>query len=162
MCAAQGGASWAAFSETSLINPHTPLNPPSHPTHPHKTPRSEREKFFGLLGFSLVVAFFLSSIGAVLFYALALGVAAVALHGAMRVPDDLFLDETVPEVRALLAAWWVCEGKAGVLDMQGQAGREEVGCSKESARPDGTTHRFWRTIPVHPSGHACPAQRATP
>lgn len=53
----------------------------------------EREKFFGLLGISLVVAFFLSSIGAVLFYALALGAVCVAAHGAFRVPDDLFLDE---------------------------------------------------------------------
>lgn len=53
----------------------------------------EREKFFGLLGFSLVVAFFLSSIGEVLFYALGLSILCIIAHGAFRVPDDLFLDE---------------------------------------------------------------------
>ncbi len=39
------------------------------------------------------------SIGTVLFYALGISLVAVGIHGAMRVPDDLFLDE--PEVCVL-------------------------------------------------------------
>lgn len=53
----------------------------------------DREKALSLAGISLFVAFFLSSIGSILFYALAIGCASVAAHGAFRVPDDLFLDE---------------------------------------------------------------------
>ena len=43
------------------------------------------------------VHWFFHSIGTVLFYALGISLVAVGIHGAMRVPDDLFLDE--PEVR---------------------------------------------------------------
>jgi len=42
---------------------------------------------------SVIVIFFLSSVGSVLFMGLGLGIAGVAAHGAMRVPDDLFLDD---------------------------------------------------------------------
>lgn len=39
---------------------------------------------------------FLTSVGSVLISALMLGVAVVCLHGAFRVPEDLFLDEQEP------------------------------------------------------------------
>lgn len=54
---------------------------------------SDREKLMGMSALSLVIIFFLSSIGSVIFMGLGLGCAGVAAHGAMRVPDDLFLDE---------------------------------------------------------------------
>lgn len=57
---------------------------------------SDREKFLALSGGSLVVIFLLTSVGSTLFYALGLSALLVGLHAAMRVPDDLFLDE-VPE-----------------------------------------------------------------
>jgi PRA1 family protein 1 len=57
---------------------------------------SEREKFLALSGGSLVVVFFLTSVGSTLFYALGLSMIVVGLHAAMRAPDDLFLDE-VPQ-----------------------------------------------------------------
>ncbi|ESW11493.1 hypothetical protein PHAVU_008G034800 [Phaseolus vulgaris] len=40
-----------------------------------------------------VFVVFLTSVGSVLISALMLGVAAICLHGAFRVPEDLFLDE---------------------------------------------------------------------
>ncbi|KAL2479396.1 PRA1 family protein B4 [Abeliophyllum distichum] len=43
--------------------------------------------------FSTVVVIFLTSVGSVLVSALTVGVAIVFLHGAFRVPEDLFLDE---------------------------------------------------------------------
>lgn len=58
---------------------------------------SEREKFMALAGGSLVVIFLLTSVGTVLFYALGLSALLIGLHGALKVPDDLFLDD-VPEV----------------------------------------------------------------
>jgi len=54
---------------------------------------SDREKLIGMSALSLIIIFFLSSIGTVIFMGLGLGCAGVAAHGAMRVPDDLFLDE---------------------------------------------------------------------
>ncbi|KAL6769209.1 hypothetical protein ACKKBG_A17900 [Auxenochlorella protothecoides x Auxenochlorella symbiontica] len=60
---------------------------------------SDREKFLGLSVASLVVVFFLTSVGAVLFYALGLSALVVGLHGVYKVPDDLFLDD-VPETQA--------------------------------------------------------------
>lgn len=57
---------------------------------------SDREKFMSLSGFSLVVIFFLTSVGSTLFYALGLSMLLISAHAAFHVPDDLFLDE-VPE-----------------------------------------------------------------
>lgn len=57
---------------------------------------SDREKFMALAGTSLVVIFFLTGVGATLFYALGLSMLLIGAHAAFRVPDDLFLDE-VPE-----------------------------------------------------------------
>lgn len=59
---------------------------------------SDREKFMALSGTSLVVIFFLTSVGATLFYALGLSMLLIGAHAAMRVPDDLFLDD-VPETQ---------------------------------------------------------------
>eukprot|EP00959_Pyramimonas_sp_CCMP1952_P120437 2518438-Pyramimonas_sp.AAC.1 len=58
---------------------------------------SDREKLMGMSAISLIVMFFLSSIGSVIFMGLGLGCAGVAAHGAMRVPDDLFLDENADD-----------------------------------------------------------------
>lgn len=60
---------------------------------------TEREKFLSLSIASLVVVFLLTSVGTVLFYALGLSALVIGLHGALHVPDDLFLDE-VPDTQA--------------------------------------------------------------
>jgi len=54
---------------------------------------SEREVLVGAAAASAVVVFFLTSVGTVLFTALGISVAAIAAHGATRVPDELFTDE---------------------------------------------------------------------
>lgn len=54
---------------------------------------SDREKFMGLSGISLITIFFLTNVGAVIFYALGLSFLLVAIHGVFYTPDDLFLDE---------------------------------------------------------------------
>ncbi|KAK9831507.1 hypothetical protein WJX81_003743 [Elliptochloris bilobata] len=54
---------------------------------------SEKEKLIGASGVSVLVVFFLTSIGVILATALGISVAAVALHGSLRTPDDLFTDE---------------------------------------------------------------------
>jgi hypothetical protein len=61
------------------------------------TPHSEREKVMALSGLSFVIIFFLTNVASVAFSALVFGAAAIAAHGATRVPDDLFIDES--EVR---------------------------------------------------------------
>ncbi|XP_073311162.1 PRA1 family protein B4-like [Primulina huaijiensis] len=53
---------------------------------------SDRETLFFLV-VSTVVVIFLTSVGSVLVSALLVGVAIVCAHGALRVPEDLFLDE---------------------------------------------------------------------
>ena len=45
----------------------------------------------------------LCRVGTILFTALGISVAAIALHGCMRVPDDLFTDEA--EVSQNLICW---------------------------------------------------------
>ncbi len=65
---------------------------------PPPLPCSEREKFLALCGTSLVVIFFLTNVGATLFYALGLSMLLIGAHAALRVPDDLFLDD-VPEAQ---------------------------------------------------------------
>lgn len=66
-----------------------------HPTHPSTnlatvfSPRhgcSDREKFLALSGTSLVVIFFLTSVGSTLFYALGLSMLLIGAHAAFRVP----------------------------------------------------------------------------
>ncbi len=53
----------------------------------------EREKLLAMSGCSFVLIFFLTSVGSVLFSAIGFGLAGVAAHGALRQPDDLFLDD---------------------------------------------------------------------
>lgn len=54
---------------------------------------SEREKFLAMAAISFVTIFFLTNVGSVVFTALTFSVCVVALHGATRVPDDLFIDD---------------------------------------------------------------------
>lgn len=70
---------------------------------------SDREKFGALAGGSLFVVFFLTSVGATIFYALGLSALMVGAHAALRAPDDsvLFSDEVPQEAGGL----------AGILDM---------------------------------------------
>jgi len=56
---------------------------------------SDRETLGGLIAASAFIVF-LTSVGGIIFSALALGAAVVCAHGAFRVPEDLFLDE-VPD-----------------------------------------------------------------
>ena len=50
------------------------------------------EKLMGASAGSLLVIFFLTNVASVIFSALAVGCFAVAVHGALRVPDNLFID----------------------------------------------------------------------
>merc|ERR1711990_197428 len=54
---------------------------------------SDREKLFGMSGLTLLVVFFLTDIGGIILYALCFAVVAICVHGSLRVPDDLFIDE---------------------------------------------------------------------
>lgn len=45
-------------------------------------------------GGSFVIIFFLTNVASVVFSALMFGAGAVAAHGACRVPDDLFVDDS--------------------------------------------------------------------
>eukprot|EP00775_Hariotina_reticulata_P006082 gene6082-6322_t len=69
---------------------------------------SEREKLMGMSAISFVVVFFLTSVANVVFSALTLSFFIVAVHGAFRVPDDLFLDESEvgQQILLLLELQW--------------------------------------------------------
>lgn len=54
---------------------------------------SDREKLLSMSAISFITVFFLTSVGAVLFSALSLSLAVIAAHGALREPDNLFVDE---------------------------------------------------------------------
>jgi len=54
---------------------------------------SPREQLIAMGVVSVVVVFFLTSVGTILFTAIGISLAVIATHGAMRVPDDLFLDD---------------------------------------------------------------------
>lgn len=64
---------------------------------------SEREKFWLLSGSSLFVIFFLTSVGATIFYSLGLSMIMIGTHAALRMPDDttLFADEVPTESGSL-------------------------------------------------------------
>lgn len=68
---------------------------------------SDRETL-GILVISTVFLIFLTSVGSLLISAVLIGVAIVCVHGAFRVPEDLFLDEQEP-------------GNAGFLSFLGGA-----------------------------------------
>ncbi|XP_010543701.1 PREDICTED: PRA1 family protein B3 [Tarenaya hassleriana] len=63
---------------------------------------SDRETL-GVLVILTVVVVFLTSVGSLLTSALLVGVGIVCLHGAFRVPEDLFLDETEPAAAGFLS-----------------------------------------------------------
>ena len=54
---------------------------------------TEREKLIGMSTLSFILIFFLTSVGSVLFSAVGLGLTGIAAHGALREPNDLFLDD---------------------------------------------------------------------
>ncbi|KXZ53614.1 hypothetical protein GPECTOR_6g531 [Gonium pectorale] len=54
---------------------------------------SDREKLIGMSAITFIMIFFVTSVGTVFFSALSLSLAVVALHGAFREPDNLFIDE---------------------------------------------------------------------
>lgn len=54
---------------------------------------SEREKLAGMLAMSFLVVFFFSNVGTVVMSSAILSAGIIGLHGAARVPDDLFLDD---------------------------------------------------------------------
>mmetsp|Transcript_682 Transcript_682/g.2652 ORF Transcript_682/g.2652 Transcript_682/m.2652 type:complete len:159 (-) Transcript_682:286-762(-) len=56
-------------------------------------PISEREKLLGMSGASLLVVFFMSSAGSVIFQAFGVALLCIGAHSAARVPDDLFIDD---------------------------------------------------------------------
>ena len=66
---------------------------------------SERETFLAMSGGSLFVIFFLTSVGATIFYALGLSMILIGAHATMRIPDDatLFSEEVPQEGQGSLA-----------------------------------------------------------
>ena len=60
-------------------------------------PVSDREKMLGMSGASLLAVFFMSSAGSLMFQAFGVALLAIGAHGAMRVPDDLFIDDAAGE-----------------------------------------------------------------
>ncbi|CAL9099994.1 unnamed protein product [Musa acuminata var. zebrina] len=60
---------------------------------------SDREILAGLVLVTLLVVF-LTSVGSLIVSALMVGAAVVCVHGALRVPEDLFLDDQDPGVPA--------------------------------------------------------------
>lgn len=54
---------------------------------------NDREKFLGLAVISIIIVFGLTSVGSVLISGVIIGAAAITVHAAFRIPDDLFLDD---------------------------------------------------------------------
>lgn len=54
---------------------------------------NEREKFLGLAIISIIIIFGLTTVGSVLISGVIIGAAAITVHAAFRIPDDLFLDD---------------------------------------------------------------------
>ncbi|CAN8317554.1 unnamed protein product [Cochlearia groenlandica] len=65
---------------------------------------SDRETLLALVLTTIVVVF-MTSVGSLLTSAMTIGVAIVCLHGAFKVPDDLFLDEQEPSSNAGLLSF---------------------------------------------------------
>lgn len=57
-------------------------------------PVTDREKMLGMSGISLLAVFFMSSAGSVIFSAMGVSLIAIGAHSAVRVPDDLFIDDS--------------------------------------------------------------------
>lgn len=64
---------------------------------------SDREKVIGASIVSFVVIFFLTNVATMALYGVSITMGAVALHGAFREPDDLFLDEAAAGGQQLFA-----------------------------------------------------------
>ena len=58
---------------------------------------SDREKMIGASLVSFVVIFFLTNVATMALYGLSITMGLVALHGAFREPDDLFLDDAAAQ-----------------------------------------------------------------
>lgn len=54
---------------------------------------SDREKLVGMAAISILIVFGITSVGSILISGVIVGFAAICIHGAFRVPDDLFLDD---------------------------------------------------------------------
>ncbi|KAJ8425715.1 hypothetical protein Cgig2_009486 [Carnegiea gigantea] len=96
------GSRSAAPGLNSSTVPPSP-NPIPSPTQPpasgRTTPTSgsfSDKETLGLLVIVSVFVIFLTSVGSLLMSALVIGVAIVCVHGAFRVPEDLFLDDQEP------------------------------------------------------------------
>lgn len=63
---------------------------------------SDRETLGALVVLTIIVVF-LTSVGSLLISALMVGLAIVCLHGAFRVPEDLFLDDQEPASAGFLS-----------------------------------------------------------
>ncbi|XP_010534630.1 PREDICTED: PRA1 family protein B1 [Tarenaya hassleriana] len=63
---------------------------------------SDRETLLALVVTTIVVVF-MTSVGSLLTSALMIGVGIVCVHGAFKVPDDLFLDDQEPASTGLLS-----------------------------------------------------------
>ncbi|OVA07831.1 Prenylated rab acceptor PRA1 [Macleaya cordata] len=63
---------------------------------------SDRETL-GILIVLTIVVVFLTSVGSLLISALMIGLAIVCVHGAFRVPEDLFLDDQEPAATGFLS-----------------------------------------------------------
>ena len=60
-------------------------------------PVSDREKFLGMSGASILAVFFMSSAGSVMLSAMGVALLCIVAHSAVRVPDDLFIDDSANE-----------------------------------------------------------------
>ncbi|KAK1354453.1 Prenylated rab acceptor PRA1 [Heracleum sosnowskyi] len=68
------------------------FRPSNHPVIIFGRVYSDRETLGGLITASVIVIF-LTSVGSLIMTSMLMGVGVVCLHGAFRVPEDLFLDE---------------------------------------------------------------------
>lgn len=80
---------------------------------------SERETFLAMSGGSLFVIFFLTSVGATIFYALGLSMILIGAHASVRIPDDttLFADEVPQEGGSLAGLLSMFRPKSTLTDL---------------------------------------------
>jgi len=60
-------------------------------------PVSDREKLLGMSGMSVLTIFFLSNAGSVIFSGFGVALLCIGAHSAVRVPDDLFIDDSADQ-----------------------------------------------------------------
>ena len=80
---------------------------------------SERETFLAMSGGSLFVIFFLTSVGATIFYALGLSMILIGAHASVRIPVDttLFADEVAQEGGSLSGLLSMFKPKSTLTDL---------------------------------------------